>query len=142
MRGTEIASAGHRPGVPPNLDVLLDRAAEGDRLAFAQFYDATSTSAYRLALTVHGDTETAENAVLRAYTDAWRRSPARADSVSAHCWLLGLVHGNALAAQAASRSGEAGHGPRGRLRTSHDAGASTRPSRRPPWRTRGLAEPG
>lgn len=135
MRGTEVVPTGHRTDVPEDLDVLLNRAAEGDRVAFAQFYDATSTSAYRLALTVAGEPDAAQQAVVRAYTAAWHHSPARAGEVSARCWLLGLVHGSA-------READAPGGPRGRLRTSHDVGAATRPPRRAGWRTRGLAEPG
>ncbi|WP_345262586.1 hypothetical protein [Nocardioides nanhaiensis] len=129
-----------------DLDVLLHRAAEGDRLAFADFYDATSASAYRLALTVAGDPTAAEQAVVRAYTAAWHHSPVRTRGVSPHGWLLGLVHGSAGEAHGAdpdstdaTDSGDRGRGPRGRLRTSHDAGSATRPSRRPGWRIRRLA---
>ena len=130
-----------------DLDVLLERAAEGDRGAFAQFYDATSPQAYRLALAVAGDPAHAEQAVLRAYTTAWRLSPGRSETVSPHCWILGLVHGTARdhrpVDRSGDRSGDAGpRGPRRWLRSSSDDGAATRPPRRTGWRTRGLAEPG
>lgn len=131
-----------------DLEALLERAADGDRGAFARFYDATSPQAYRLALALAGDPAHAEQAVLRAYTTAWRLSRGRSETLSPHCWILGLVEGTARDQRTdhragPGRSGDAGPGgPRSWLRTSSDAGAATRPSRRSGWRIRGLAEPG
>lgn len=129
-----------------DLDALLERAAEGDRGAFAQFYDATSPQAYRLALAVAGDTQVAEQAVVRAYTTAWRLSPARSETVSPSCWILGLVQGTARDHRRHDVCSDDTdpRGPRRWLRSTSDvdAAAAGRPSRRSGWRTRGLAEPG
>ena len=76
---------------------LLKRASRGDEAAFAEFYDATSSRAYGLALRVVRNPAHAEEVSQEAYLDAWRAStrfdPARG---SAAGWLLTIVHRKAV----------------------------------------------
>jgi len=54
---------------------LLDRVRHGDSSAFADLYDATSGILYGLALRILRSESDAEEAVLDAYTRAWRLAP-------------------------------------------------------------------
>ena len=87
---------------------LLARAGRGDTQAFAQFYDATATRSYGLALRVVRDPSQAEEVVQEVYLDAWRQS-GRYDAGrgSVMSWLLTIVHRRAVdrvrSAEAANR---------------------------------------
>lgn len=76
---------------------LLRRASRGDEVAFAAFYDATSSRAYGLALRVVRSPAHAEEVSQEAYLDAWRSS-TRFDPAlgSAAGWLLTIVHRKAV----------------------------------------------
>ena len=84
-------------GDPRRLAELLGQAAQGDQVAFAAFYDATSARAYGLALRVVRNPAHAEEVTQEAYLDAWRSS-ARYDAArgSAAGWLLTIVHRKAV----------------------------------------------
>lgn len=87
---------------------LLKRASRGDESAFAQWYDATSSRAYGLAVRVLRDRAQAEEVTQEAYLDCWRHAarfdPAKGSALS---WLLTVVHRKAVdrvrSAEAASR---------------------------------------
>jgi RNA polymerase sigma-70 factor (ECF subfamily) len=86
-------------GDPARLDLalLLRRCARGDETAFGEFYDATSTRAWGMALRVLRNRAQAEEVVQEAYLQAWRQAsrfdPARG---SAGAWLLTIVHRSAV----------------------------------------------
>jgi len=76
---------------------LLGKAALGDQVAFATFYDTTSARAYGLALRVVRNPAHAEEVTQEAYLDAWRSSARYdADRGSAAGWLLTIVHRKAV----------------------------------------------
>ncbi|WP_394766458.1 sigma-70 family RNA polymerase sigma factor [uncultured Paludibaculum sp.] len=52
----------------------LRRAAEGDREAFAELYDATSGLVYSLVLRILGNPADAEEVTLDVYVQAWRHA--------------------------------------------------------------------
>ena len=54
---------------------LLDRVRLGDHAAFADLYDATSSTLYSLALRILRSEADAEETILDAYTRAWRLAP-------------------------------------------------------------------
>jgi RNA polymerase sigma-70 factor (ECF subfamily) len=88
-------------GVPPQAGApagadpgeLLRRCARGDESAFADFYDATSSRAWGVALRVVRNRAHAEEVVQEAYLSAWRQSgrfdPKRGRAES---WFLTIVH--------------------------------------------------
>jgi hypothetical protein len=51
---------------------LLNRIAEGDKSAFAEFVESTSPVVYGLVSRIVADTRAAEEVVLEVYTEAWR----------------------------------------------------------------------
>ncbi|MCY7400316.1 MAG: ECF RNA polymerase sigma factor SigK [Nocardioides sp.] len=102
MHPLRPAPPGAPPGAPAGdavarLADLLKRASRGDEAAFAEFYDATSSRAYGLALRVVRNPAHAEEVSQEAYLDAGRAStrfdPARG---SAAGWLLTIVHRKAV----------------------------------------------
>jgi RNA polymerase sigma-70 factor (ECF subfamily) len=73
-------------------EVLLGRAAAGDREAFAVFYDQTSAQVYRLALVTTGAPEPAVEVCRTTYLRAWRLAGQYDARVSTPiAWLLGLA---------------------------------------------------
>ncbi len=76
----------------PDESEIVRKIACGDRSALSAFYDRTNAFAYGMALRVTEEQGEAEQVVLDAYTDAWRRAstfdPAQA---SARTWLASLV---------------------------------------------------
>jgi RNA polymerase sigma-70 factor (ECF subfamily) len=76
---------------------LLKRAGRGDEGAFAEWYDATSTRAFGLAVRVLRDRAQAEEVTQESYLDCWRHAArfdrAKGSSVS---WLLTIVHSKAV----------------------------------------------
>ncbi|MFL6088725.1 MAG: ECF RNA polymerase sigma factor SigK [Aeromicrobium sp.] len=91
----------------PDLAQLLRCCAKGDEGAFAEFYDATSSRSWGLALRVVRNPAQAQEVMQEAYLQAWRQS-ARFDRArgSATAWLLTIVHRSAVDRV---RSAEASH---------------------------------
>ncbi|MCC4248557.1 MULTISPECIES: hypothetical protein [Microbacterium] len=56
-----------------DLDMLLVRAASGDRDAFVEFYDATSPRVYAVILTLARDADAAASLLEGVYVEAWER---------------------------------------------------------------------
>ena len=76
---------------------LLKRASRGDEAAFAEFYDATSSRAYGLALRVVRNPAHAEEITQEAFIDAWRSSSRYDPKLgSAVGWFLTIVHRKAV----------------------------------------------
>ena len=108
--GRSIRAVGEPSGDPTGEDLghLLRRCARGDEAAFGEFYDATSSRAWGMALRVVRDRAQAEEVLQEAYLQAWRQSgrfdPARG---SVGAWLLTIVHRSAVdrvrSAEASSR---------------------------------------
>jgi RNA polymerase sigma-70 factor (ECF subfamily) len=109
------------PGEPPperggpggaRLADLLKRASHGDETAFAEWYDATSSRAFGLAVRVLRDRAQAEEVTQEAYLECWRHStrfdPEKGSALS---WLLTIVHRKAVdrvrSAEASGRRDEA-----------------------------------
>jgi RNA polymerase sigma-70 factor, ECF subfamily len=96
-----------RRHTPAELDlaVLLERAAEGDAEAFAQFYDGTAAAAYGLALRVVGERALAEDVTQEAYLALWRVAGRfnrhRGTAVS---FLITIVHRRAVDRVRATRA--------------------------------------
>lgn len=86
--------APHGARVPPSGRalpdrVLLERAAEGDREAFAQLYDRHVRAVYWQAFRVVRDADLAEDVAQEAFVVAWRRLRAvRLVDASVLPWLL------------------------------------------------------
>ncbi len=80
-----------------DLSTLLTRSGAGDREAFAEVYDRTSTRSFGLALKVLRDWAQAEEVVQEAYLDIWLKS-SRFDSDlgSATSWIHMAVHSRAV----------------------------------------------
>lgn len=112
---------GGSPGA--RLADLLKRASRGDEGAFAEWYDATSSRAYGLAVRVLRDRAQAEEVTQEAYLDCWRHAarfdPARGSALS---WLLTVVHRKAVdrvrSAEASTRR-DAAYGHR-EIAVAHD----------------------
>ncbi len=58
----------------PDLPVLIERVAGGDRRAFAALYDATSPLVFGLVQRILGDAATAEEVLVDVYTQIWREA--------------------------------------------------------------------
>jgi RNA polymerase sigma-70 factor (ECF subfamily) len=80
------------PSVPSELSLLLVRLADGDRRAFRQLYDKTSSRMLGAALRIMGDPALAEDAVQEAYLRVWRSAarfdPERGEAMS---WMGRIV---------------------------------------------------
>jgi RNA polymerase sigma-70 factor (ECF subfamily) len=107
---------------------LLRRASRGDESAFAEWYDATSSRAFGLAVRVLRDRAQAEEVTQEAYLDCWRHA-ARFDEAKggAISWLLTIVHRKAVdrvrSAEASTRR-DAAYGHR-EVSVDHDETAET-----------------
>lgn len=75
------------------LTVLMKLVAKGDSAAFADFYDATSSYVYGIALTVMRSPDLAAAASQEIYADVWRQA-SRFDpgQGSVLAWLMSLAH--------------------------------------------------
>jgi RNA polymerase sigma-70 factor (ECF subfamily) len=98
--------------VAAHLAELLRRASRGDEGAFAEWYDATSSRAFGLAVRVLRDRAQAEEVTQEAYLECWRHSTRfDPDKGSALSWLLTIVHRKAVdrvrSAEASGRRDEA-----------------------------------
>ncbi|GGF92938.1 ECF RNA polymerase sigma factor SigK [Rhodococcoides trifolii] len=79
------------------LSSLLEAIGRGDRQAFAQFYDATSTRVYGAVLRVLRDRGFTEECVQDVYLEVWQKAPSfsRA-SGSPSAWLVTMAHRRAI----------------------------------------------
>ena len=81
----------------PTLTDLLLRVAQGDRSAFASFYQQTSKRVYGLARRVLIDPELSEDATQEVYLQVWnsadRFNPAAGSPMA---WLMTLAHRRAV----------------------------------------------
>jgi RNA polymerase sigma-70 factor (ECF subfamily) len=86
-------------GAPAGADLggLLRRCARGDESAFAEFYDATASRAWGVALRVLRNRAYAEEVMQESYLQVWRRS-GRFDATRgrAESWFLTIVHRTAV----------------------------------------------
>ena len=100
--------AGAPAGAGPELAVLLQRSARGDRAAFADLYDATAARVHGLALRVVRNPAQAEEVTQEAFLEIWRTAsrydPERGSALS---WLMTITHRKAVdrvrSAEATSR---------------------------------------
>ena len=75
----------------------MERAAGGDQSAMAQLYDASSARVFGLAMRVLGDRNSAEDAVVEVYAQAWRdASRFDAQRGNARAWLLTIARSRAI----------------------------------------------
>lgn len=76
---------------------LIERIADSDQQAFAEFYDATSARAYGMACRVLVDRGLAEDATQEAYLQVWndaaRYSPSKGSALS---WVITIAHRRAI----------------------------------------------
>jgi len=81
--------------------------ASGDHAAMAELYDATSSIVYGLAVRILDDRNTAEDAVIEVYAQAWREAknfdPTRATPSG---WLLMMARSRAIDLRRAHRRDE------------------------------------
>ncbi|TIC89058.1 sigma-70 family RNA polymerase sigma factor [Nocardioides sp. GY 10113] len=114
MDPSHAADGGPDPGPDRSADtlaVLLKRSARGDRVAFADLYDATSARLHGLVLRVVRDPAQAEEVTQEAFLEIWRTAarfdPARGSALS---WLMTIGHRKAVdrvrSAEASSRREE------------------------------------
>jgi RNA polymerase sigma-70 factor (ECF subfamily) len=95
-------------GLGTDLGLLLNRAARGDKAAFAELYDATASRVHGLALRVVRDPAQAEEVTQEVYLEVWRQA-SRYDAArgSALAWLMTITHRKAVdrvrSAEAATR---------------------------------------
>ncbi len=86
----------------PGLDVLAARSAQGDRAAFAAFYDTTSPWIHAMAVGIFADERDAAEATVQTYCTAWERVDEGLDELdvhedadrhrTVHAWLAVLAH--------------------------------------------------
>ena len=117
-------SSAEAPPEARHLAELLNRAGTGDRRAFADFYDATVSRAFGLALTVTRNRSDAEDVVQEVYREIWRRSASfGGQHGSALSWVLTPVHQKAVARARSSDLGRSAS-PGDPLKHSGNAGVA------------------
>lgn len=102
----EVMSTGHLSGSRQSssrrddgsrLADLLAASADGDRSAFAQLYDLTSSRIYGLSLRVIRDPNYAEEVVQEAYLQFWQKAadyhPSRGSVIT---WMMTIAHRRAV----------------------------------------------
>ncbi|KAB2813289.1 sigma-70 family RNA polymerase sigma factor [Pimelobacter simplex] len=79
------------------LGALLNRAARGDKAAFAELYDATAPRVHGLALRVVRDPAQAEEVTQEVFLEVWRQA-SRYDAArgSALAWMMTITHRKAV----------------------------------------------
>ncbi|MCA1574139.1 MAG: hypothetical protein LC770_06295, partial [Acidobacteria bacterium] len=81
----------------PVLVALMRSIASGDERAFATLYDRTSRQVYGLVLRIIGNAATAEEVLLDAYTQVWRKrtqyDEARGTPLA---WLITIARSRAI----------------------------------------------
>jgi len=94
---THVAAADSTRPSEQEWVLLIRRVAQGDQLALAAFYDATSTLVYGLAMRMLGNTATAEEVTLDVYTQVWRQAASYNQERGApSVWLFVLTRSRAL----------------------------------------------
>ncbi|MGU3436129.1 sigma-70 family RNA polymerase sigma factor [Actinomycetes bacterium M1A6_2h] len=79
------------------LSSLLEAIGRGDRQAFAQFYDATSSRVYGAVLRVLRDRGFTEECVQDVYLEVWQKAPSFSrTSGSPSAWLVTMAHRRAI----------------------------------------------
>ncbi len=79
------------------LDGLLPRIAEGDRLAFGRLYDLTSAKLFAVVRCVLKKPELAEEALQEAFMKIWQRAASyEAGSVRPMAWLAAISRNQAI----------------------------------------------
>ncbi len=93
----EQTSRSSPKGAEPLGAELLSRVATGEHAALAEFYDATCSVVFSLALRILGDRAAAEDAVVEVYTQVWAQvgtyDPQRGTPLS---WLMTIARSRAL----------------------------------------------
>ncbi len=85
------------PVMETTLEQRLVRAADGDQLAFAGVYGASSSRVFGLVLRILADRALAEEVVHEVYLEAWRHAKRfDAERGSAIAWLLQIAHSRAV----------------------------------------------
>jgi RNA polymerase sigma-70 factor (ECF subfamily) len=78
-------------------DELMQRVAQGDKAAFAQFYDDTSTLVYSVVRRVLRDPSQSEEVTQDIYLEAWRTAARyEAATASATTWIVTMAHRRAI----------------------------------------------
>ena len=94
-----------------NLPELMRRAAQGDKHAFANLYQATSAKLFGVALRISGRREIAEEVLQEAFVAIWGRAkdydPVRGSVMT---WLVTIVRHCAIDQLRHSQSRPEGHG--------------------------------
>ncbi|WP_084436139.1 ECF RNA polymerase sigma factor SigK [Aldersonia kunmingensis] len=81
----------------PELELLPARIATGDKAAFAELYDQTSTRVHGLVVRVVRDVGYAEEVTQEVYLQAWRGAAKYdAERGSVLSWLMTLAHRRAV----------------------------------------------
>lgn len=76
---------------PLSDNALLERVAEGDHAAFAQFYDRVAGPLYTMALRMLGNEQEAQDALLEGMEHLWRKAPGFDSSrAAAFSWAVML----------------------------------------------------
>ncbi|GGY51915.1 ECF RNA polymerase sigma factor SigK [Streptomyces omiyaensis] len=87
----------HAPETNAHLDALLLRAADGDRKAFADVYDALARPVMGLACRILRDAGQAEEVTQDVMIEVWRTAGRfRPDLGTAKAWVLTLAHRRAV----------------------------------------------
>jgi RNA polymerase sigma-70 factor (ECF subfamily) len=92
-----MAMTGSRPAAAQDaLDVLVQRAAQGDGEAFARVVRLHNEAMSRIAFVILGDPDAAACATEAAWLDAWRRLRGKPTSVALDLWLSSLAAAEAV----------------------------------------------
>lgn len=78
-------------GKPERAETTVQRAARGDRDAFAEIVSVHHAAMLRLAYVICGDTELAHDAVQNAWQRAWRKLRSLRDEDRLRPWLLSVA---------------------------------------------------
>lgn len=104
-REPEDATRPHSARVEEDLELLLERTATGDTLAFEQLFDQVSGRVHGLALRIVRDPARAEEITQEALLDVWRRAASFDRSRgTALSWVLTISHRRAVDAVRTSQS--------------------------------------
>jgi RNA polymerase sigma-70 factor (ECF subfamily) len=82
---------------------VVDRAAAGDRVAFAQLIAAHHAQMMRVAYVITGDAQSAGDAVQSAWEIAWRRLATVRDRTQVRSWLVAVAANEARKVNQRSR---------------------------------------
>jgi RNA polymerase sigma-70 factor (ECF subfamily) len=83
--------------VEESLDVLLERTASGDKLAFRALYDRTSGRLFAICLRIARNRTLAEDFLQEAFARVWERAPQfDKQRGSALAWMIALTRHHAI----------------------------------------------